>query len=138
MESFHGDGPERQEGDVSDDELRRQFRQHVMADLSRDDGLLPEYRDDISSPQEFEANLLSMPLIAIWGEAEIEEGRAFSISINPLLVEASLADVMHPNDPWFKDETIRIITELKGLVQNSLVATMQKTGMSARQICDDL
>jgi len=138
MATFDPENSQSASDDTRDPEFGRLLRQQVMADLSRDDGLLPEYRNDIHGPEEFEAALLSMPLIAIWGEHETAEGRAFSISVNPLLVESAIAGIIDPTDPWFNEMLVAIVADLSALTRSSLVTTMSETGLSAREICESL
>lgn len=127
-----------QSNELTDDELRAALRQQVWSDLSREGGIDPEYREDVASEEDFEALMPEMPLIAVWSERWIDEGLAFSMSVNIERVAATIEKYINRDDPWFHDEYHHIAKEISSSVHSSIVSTMGQTGASPREVCEGL
>lgn len=138
MDASDQAGPDLSDGKYSDDELRKASQQFTLTELARDDGLMPVYRRELRKAEDFEGALRDMPLVVIWGEHITDGGRAFSISINPILVQLALLKLMHPDDPLFDEVVDLVIADLSATTRSALTSTMIKTGQSAEDICNSL
>ncbi|EJU10188.1 hypothetical protein LH128_25208 [Sphingomonas sp. LH128] len=110
----------------------------VMAGLSKNDGLSPRYRPDITSEEDFEARSADLPLVVVWGEHETSEGLAFSMSINAHLVETMLLEFVSSDDHWFRPVRNRVIEDLKSASMAAMMNTIEATNAPPSAICQSL
>lgn len=125
-------------GEASDGQLKAWLRQEVMHDLSQDDGLMPVYRSDVLSEEDFEARLEELPLIVIWNERMAGDGVDFSISVNSLKVVEAVARHLSVEDPWAPEIFHELVRDLQSLTNASMQRTVGATGLPPSEICRSL
>jgi DNA repair exonuclease SbcCD nuclease subunit len=121
-----------------EEDLEQTLRTAVMAGLSKHEGLVPHYRPDVRSEEDFEARSAELPLVVVWGEHDTPEGLAFSMSINKHLVEAMVQKFVAREEPWFLPARNKVIEDLRTTSFAAMMRTIEATGAPPSAICQSL
>lgn len=120
---------------LTEEALEDMMRGRVMKGLTKAHCLEPEYREDVTSEEDFEARSSSLPLIVVWNEHQTSEGLAFSMSVNKHLVEQMTERFMERHGSLFPSVRNQIVEDLRTSSFSAMMKACEATGAPPSVIC---
>jgi hypothetical protein len=120
---------------ASDVVFKQAAKQHALHLLQQEHGLAPTFMEDIYTLEEAQALGTAAPFLMVWSPTD-HLPNEFAVAANLHYVEIALLTFLHELDPYFETVKDELSQDLIQMTGNSLSATINKTGVSLKAVCE--